>query len=303
MQVSNQYQIERAASTDSTRRVINGVFREGDRLIATNGRMLANVPILQVETEETDKCIIPLDAFKLARKHSTKSMAPVVYLNGGAEILMAPGKPKLPYIEGNYPNWRQVVPKNLGTHRVCLNPALLNELAKAIGIGPDQGAALYFGDDQKAPITIRRCGSDAFGVLMPMAMGNRDDIPDADPAKPAPVSATAEGEELARLRKENEALHAENQRLVSENARLHIQAEAPASVDPVAPLPAANPLASLAFNPPREYVTGKGKVRMIQLADPSLEFLAWRDADRVAADAALAADRMQFRAGQVVRWL
>lgn len=145
MKFHKSVKIELAASTVATRRVITEPYLEIDkhdqgevatgRLIATNGRILAAVP---VEIDEHDVAgHVSGVALKAARKLAGKHSKAVISLKGKAELPNGVTMPRGGACEehpGTYPNWKQCVPSgDLHTFKISLNVKLLWELTQAIG--------------------------------------------------------------------------------------------------------------------------------------------------------------------------
>jgi hypothetical protein len=179
MLVSKTHKIELAASKDQTRAALLNPYLErgadGDKVIATDGRMLA---VLPVECDEKDVTgYIPRECLKDARK------AGGVILNGVAEVYCGASYPR--GTEYNFPQWRQVMPdySRRRTVKLGIDPALLKRLADAIGAeivclefpvdGPGEWQS---GDRITDPLIVKpsaRSGGEnpAHGVLMPCRVG------------------------------------------------------------------------------------------------------------------------------------
>ena len=73
-----------------------------------------------------------------------------------------------PLIDGTYPNWRKVLPAEIGAAGAFFNSAYLADFASATG--QKKGAAItIFGADPAAPHVVSVAGEDNFiGVQMPM---------------------------------------------------------------------------------------------------------------------------------------
>jgi hypothetical protein len=178
MLVSKTHKIENAASKDQTRAALMNPYLErgadGDKVIATDGRMLA---VLPVECDEKDVTgYIPRECLKDARK------AGGVILNGVAEVYGGASYPR--GTQYNFPQWRQVMPdySNRRTIKLGIDPALLKRLADAIGAEKvclefplDEPNEWHSGDCITEPLTVRpandNSGNPAHGVLMPVRVG------------------------------------------------------------------------------------------------------------------------------------
>jgi len=175
MKIDKKYKIEAAASDDATRYILNSVRVErvddGALAIATDGKIMAIVP---VELEESDKheAIIPPKAFAAARKACGKHRAEAcMQLNGSAKVTSAEGEQSFGYIDGNYPNWKHVLPGDYkDSLKVSLDAKLLLNLWKAIGGETSSNNRINLEIDTKNdtnPIKITTEG-DGKGIIMPI---------------------------------------------------------------------------------------------------------------------------------------
>lgn len=174
MLIEKQYKIEESASTDSCRPSINHVkideFNGKPVAVATNGRILACVP---VEATPQEYGLLGISALKLARQTSKGKDALEITLNGTQDL--ANGV-KLPRPEGEYPNWKQVLPAadRPVAFRCCFDPFLLASLCKSLGIDKNKSVTLEFAPDMEGghpdSIVVKGAGG-TFGVLMPMRIG------------------------------------------------------------------------------------------------------------------------------------
>lgn len=181
MKIPKNCKIESAASKDKTRHSITEPYLEirefGSRMVATNGKILAVVP---VETTPDDVSgYVSADALKASRK--VKQIESVIRCNGALETWDGITYPR-PDL-GTYPNVEQVIPKNEPTHvkkRVVVkfDSNLLSKLASAIGTEGVVMEMLWDSQNETIsdPIIVkptstnecRPASPEAFGVLMPM---------------------------------------------------------------------------------------------------------------------------------------
>ena len=186
MRFDKRYKIHQAAAKDAGRYQVASIKLELDppTLIATTGRICAVVPCT-VNGTDTEG-LIPRQAIADAVKGKQALEAELVRAepqpDGTAciDVYQAgelTSSHKL--TEGNFPRWQEVIPAKAGDDiRLCLNPYLLVELAKAIGCPSTAiGVELRFqlvrekGDLVVAdkPIRVTACeADDAFGVIMPV---------------------------------------------------------------------------------------------------------------------------------------
>lgn len=175
MKTEKVYHIEKCASTDPHRFVINGVYldKEDKSLIATDGRTLAVVPC-KVDSEETSQ-IIPSKTYQAIRK--ARPLKNQQYLeaecNGNITFEDRDGNQvKGSPIDGVFPNWKQVVPdfKDKKTHTLLFNPQLLQQIAGAIGSPGEIKLEFELEADGATltPLKVTGKFKKAFGVLMPI---------------------------------------------------------------------------------------------------------------------------------------
>ena len=130
MQLSRSYVIERAASTDDTRPQLAHPVLAGERLVATNGHILAVVPVVRDEADTDGP--VPAEAFKAARKHPAPGGAAVVIANGDVRVPFAGLSLTRPEA-GTFPDWQRVVPTRAVVFSVGIDARLLLALAQAVG--------------------------------------------------------------------------------------------------------------------------------------------------------------------------
>ena len=85
MQIDRKYKIEKAVSTDTLRENLQNVFVSKRHAVATDGKILAIVPV-QTDKEDEAGWLTP-DALKHARKVSGKGLDSVRIGLNGAQIL------------------------------------------------------------------------------------------------------------------------------------------------------------------------------------------------------------------------
>ncbi len=145
-----------AISTDETRYVLNGIytsFRDGKMtLVATDGRRLAMAESdLEFPASHETDVIIPTKAVQeVQRLVGTEGELTLrlsdsqVYFSIGDTILVS----KL--IEGNYPNYRQVIPGNTNERVEIPREALLETVKRVSLLSSDKASSvkLFFGDNK-----------------------------------------------------------------------------------------------------------------------------------------------------------
>ncbi len=171
MKLDKKYMIEKATSTDETRYALTFVHidEKAKRLIATTSRILASVPVEIEKDDDVGNLSLTKDILLEARKVSKNESEVNITLNGKFELNNGTRYPRPVESEvGRFPDYEQIIPKQpIIKHSVTLNPALLLDLAKAIGVGKGEGVTLEFQDASGDPAVIVRNG-EAFGLIMPM---------------------------------------------------------------------------------------------------------------------------------------
>lgn len=131
MKLNKKYKIELAAADKSDYRYkLQEIEFDGERLIATNGHILAIVPVEKGETD-TPGGISP-DVIKTARSITKKTDTIELELNGVAKLsngVIMPRQSK----DGTYPNWKVISDNFVSSgHKIAFNVNLLKKLADAI---------------------------------------------------------------------------------------------------------------------------------------------------------------------------
>lgn len=141
------------AAQKDLRHYLNGIFWEDDKMIATNGHVVA---MAQVPERATAPVIIPNEAFALVKPN--RCMVEVTPCAVGS-LAYTP-------IDGQYPPWRRIVPTATSGEATQFDPeyvALLGKAGKLIGGFPriahngGGGAIVRFGERD-----------DFFAVIMPV---------------------------------------------------------------------------------------------------------------------------------------
>jgi len=169
MKINRKYQIEKTASKDPTRYVLNDPYLDTSEidkpvLVATDGRMLAVVPVEVLPEDMSGH--VPVDAIKELRKD--KSGKSEINLNGKVEVVNADKITRFTRPEGTFPNWKQVVPQGGEKFTISFNPEMLLRVAQAVGCEKGKAITLKF-KGPLDPIKIET-GNGAYGVLMPMKL-------------------------------------------------------------------------------------------------------------------------------------
>ena len=182
MFVEKRFQIDRAACKDETRYLLMNINYEPDpsipergMLVATNGRILAVVP---VDVQEGDVMgLIPAATYAVIRgkmRHERHGPPHPVVVEKDRVFLttdrLGAKYDRRPDEGTKFPDWRLIVPKEEEqTVMLSLNPTLLMDLARAIGA--QDGVTLKMKPDEKGvvlgAVSVKGDAKDGFGVLMP----------------------------------------------------------------------------------------------------------------------------------------
>ena len=170
MQIDRKYKIEKAVSTDSMRENLQNVFVSRHHAMATDGKILAIVPV-QTDKEDESGWITP-DALKHARKVSGKGLESVTIGLNGAQILpdgtvmTRPDEHKPPRISHLLRKAHQN-----SSYRIGINAACLKDLGDALGT---EELVLEFGQPTEA-ILIRPVHHEegTVGLIMPIRLNER----------------------------------------------------------------------------------------------------------------------------------
>lgn len=191
--------VARAASTDETRYILNGVYLEetekGMKATATDGKMLATVEDESIGFTALDypanvipatapngakTAIVPTDVFVSAFKGlpGRKSRLPVLQnvavTMGATETTLGTTDLATPIvrtarnIEGTFPNYKQIIPKK-STFAIKFDPKLLGVALKIAQDFELTGVDMEF-TDNKSPVKItgKRNGQTLTVVVMPL---------------------------------------------------------------------------------------------------------------------------------------
>jgi DNA polymerase-3 subunit beta len=155
-----------AASTDETRYVLNGVLMSiegnGVTLVATDGRRLSKTSQeIANDSSENRDIIIPTKAVNELMR-SLGEEGKVIIRVGETYTVFAMENCLImtKLIEGNYPNWRQVIPEKLA-HKIGVNrKALIEGINRAALIATDgsQAVKLRFDEEITASVTTPDVG-------------------------------------------------------------------------------------------------------------------------------------------------
>lgn len=177
MKFDKRHKIEKAAATEDTRYAIGHVLFESDdngtRLVATNGRILAVVPVTEAEGDVAG--MVSSDTIKQACKNRTKGSPDALLHLPDEKRALAHTKAGVveaprPDDGSRFPSYRAVVPTGHDLE-VTLSAKYLKDLIDALGA---DGITLKFkttGGRIDGPVLVTPVedGNDAYGVIMPIS--------------------------------------------------------------------------------------------------------------------------------------
>lgn len=162
--------VRHAASKDEARQVICGVYHEEGHTVATDGRMLA---VFEDDSDDTSEGIMPNAAVQRGVSMMRKANGAATTHCSGDHVFFGDGEAELsmPLIEGTYPAWRNVMPKEQPEATIRISCALLEKCLKIVkeaGVDGDGALSFHINGDKFA-MTLR-CSQvpELRMVLMPM---------------------------------------------------------------------------------------------------------------------------------------
>ncbi len=171
MKIDKKYRIEKICSTDTSRVSMQNIHVTGRHAYATNGKVLAAVPI-QSEKDDTPGWLT-VDGLKLARKVTSKDADHIKIILNGQQILSDATTLSRPETVESFPKVGRLLLQTLRhrTMRIGLNANYLRELALALG---SEEIILEVGRPDSA-IAVRPVqeSNKAVGVIMPIRLNQR----------------------------------------------------------------------------------------------------------------------------------
>ena len=170
------HKIESAASKDQNRPAICNPFIRDGRLVATDGKILASIPIEGLEPEELGELEgkkLPAEALKAARKvggnkeensHLNITEDNRCEVAGGASFPLPEQLPEAPFLGSILP--ARKYPDEEDAFAVTLDVALIARLSEALG---DQNITFIFtkGEPLRMVTMLPESRNGAFGLIMP----------------------------------------------------------------------------------------------------------------------------------------
>ena len=165
MEINRKYKLEKAVSKDPMRENLQNIFITGDKAIATDGYIMAVVPI-KAEDSDTPGLLSP-DALKLGRKSMPKGFDEIrIALDGNQKLQ---GGTVLPRPEGEKPQRLQSILSDAQKKRKFkfgINVSLLNDLSNAIGA--DEVVLELSAPDKAILVRPLKDNEGEKGIIMPV---------------------------------------------------------------------------------------------------------------------------------------
>jgi DNA polymerase-3 subunit beta len=139
-----------AASDDSTRYILNSVFVTSTHVVATNGRQLYASNSLALKLPDSGIILPTTDALKVFAPDAQAELL-VMSTKDGAKTVglrQAPWLWVTKVIEGNYPNWQQVVPKEDYPTQLKFSPEDASRVLRVLPKLPGH-------QEDDAPVTLK----------------------------------------------------------------------------------------------------------------------------------------------------
>ena len=171
MKIHKDCKIELAVSKEPHKESLHHPWFDGKRVIATDGRILAVVPVEAEDSPKDRPGYVPCGVLKEARMATRNgSHCRIIGLNGSIVFATRQGVCRIPRIKKlKFPDWEKIIPNMKGRkkHIVTLNPKLLWQLAQAVG--GDEVLTLEFDKgDPHAVVKVTTGNSKAWGIIMPI---------------------------------------------------------------------------------------------------------------------------------------
>jgi len=170
MHIERKFKIEKCVSTDPSRTNLQNIYISRRHALATNGRILAIVPVQVQEDDETGP--LTPDALKHARKVSSKGLDSVQIVLNGAQVL--PDGTIMNRPDGEKPPHTFRILRDAQSnrkYRIGINADYLKDLADALG---SEELSLEIGDPNST-ILVRPVHSESgtVGLIMPVRLTNK----------------------------------------------------------------------------------------------------------------------------------
>ena len=167
MKLSKEHKIEKALQKETgTRFQTEYALLEDGNLVATNGRILAVVPV-EVDDADTNG-LVSKEAIVQARKGISKGGLCAIGCNSGLHLERQGMTLDRPFQESEdtFPSWKTVIPSADATVRkITINAKALHDLASALA---SDAVTLHLQEEDFRAILVTG-DNDATGVIMPLS--------------------------------------------------------------------------------------------------------------------------------------
>jgi len=167
LKLLKEHKIEKALQKETgTRFQTEYALLEDGNLVATNGRILAVVPV-EVDDADTNG-LVSKEALVQARKGISKGGLCTIGCNSGLHLERQGMTLERPFQESadTFPSWKSVVPSGDATVRkVTISAKLLHDLANALA---SDAVTLHLQEEDFRAILVTG-ENDATGVIMPLS--------------------------------------------------------------------------------------------------------------------------------------
>ena len=167
VKLSKEHKIEKALQKETgTRFQTEYAMLEDGNLVATNGRILAVVPV-EVDDADTNG-LVSKEALVQARKGISKGCLCAIGCNSGLHLERQGMTLDRPFQESadTFPSWKSVIPSADATVRkITINAKALHDLASALA---SDAVTLHLQEEDFRAILVTG-DNDATGVIMPLS--------------------------------------------------------------------------------------------------------------------------------------
>lgn len=171
--MTEQFEISResqalmaCASDDGKRFNLNGVYYNCKHAVATDGHKMV---VRQKEENEPANTLV---RFKSGKQKGKLPGGIFVPATGNTVINPLTTETAEVSSEVDYPDYKQIMPRDPGSVRITINAEYLMQIAQALSAYGKSDRAnhvtLQFNPDNLGPIVVSGCDSKAFGIVMPV---------------------------------------------------------------------------------------------------------------------------------------
>ena len=145
--------------------------RESDTtLVATDGTILLAVPVVPIEPMPAGQWILDRDHAELIKGKECM----IVVEDGKIKISGKNGLLPFAPVDGKFPDWRLVMPKESSGEMAQFNPELIARIGKAFDLLGAKFPTIHHNGKNGAKVSS---DCEALGIIMPMARCDREFLP------------------------------------------------------------------------------------------------------------------------------